>query len=77
MPSERTPRSRNWIKDDIERLVHWMEENQIKLRGKQSVWHKDVKEQVFGQNGDITVKRIGEKVQNMKNACRNARKLRE
>jgi len=61
----------------MERLVCWMEENQQSLRGKQTVWYKDVKEQVFGDNEDITVKRVGEKVQNMKNAWRNARKLQE
>ena len=42
-----------------------MEENQLKLCEKQSDWHKDLKEQVFATNSDITVKRIGEKVQNM------------
>ncbi|RPB18712.1 hypothetical protein L211DRAFT_692041 [Terfezia boudieri ATCC MYA-4762] len=47
------------------------------LRGKQLAWYKDVKEQVFGDNEDITVKRIGEKVQNMKIAWRNARKIQE
>ncbi|KAF8436722.1 hypothetical protein BGX38DRAFT_1325945 [Terfezia claveryi] len=70
-------RVRNWVKEDVERLVCWMEENQQSLRGKQSAWHKDIKEQIFGANEDITVKRIGEKVQNMKIAWRNARKLQE
>lgn len=73
--SQRTPRGRNWVKEDVERLVHWMEENQQSLRGKQSVWHNDIKEQVFAEDEDITVKRIREKVQNMKNAWRSARKL--
>ena len=54
-----------------------MDDNQLKLREKQSVWHKDLKEQVFATNADIMVKRIGEKVQNMKNAWRNARKLQD
>ena len=77
LESQRAPRSRNYIKEDVEQLVCWMEENQLKLRGKQSVWHKDLKEQVFATNSDITVKRIGEKVQNMKNAWRNARKVQD
>jgi hypothetical protein len=75
--SQKPTRNRNWAKEDMERLVCWMEENQQSLRGKQSAWHKDVKEQLFGDNEDITVKRIGEKVQNMKGAWRNARKLQE
>ncbi|KAF8418337.1 hypothetical protein EV426DRAFT_645416 [Tirmania nivea] len=49
-------RIRNWVKEDMERLVCWMEENKQSLRGKQSAWHKDAKEQVFGDNEDITVK---------------------
>jgi len=73
----KTTRSRNWLKDDMERLVCWMEENQQSLRGKQATWHKDVKEQIFAENEEITVKRIGEKVQNMKNSWRNARKIQE
>jgi len=38
-----------------------MEENQRLLRGKQGTWRKDVKEQVFVGNEEITSKRIGEK----------------
>ena len=30
-----------------------MEDNQEKLRGKQSAWHKDVKEEIFGDEDDI------------------------
>ena len=36
-----------WSKDEIDRLVGWMEENRDNLKGKQSNWHKDVKEEVF------------------------------
>jgi len=36
--------------------------------------HKDVKEQVLGESEETILKRIEEKVQNMKNAWRNARK---
>ena len=43
MASQRTSRQRNWTKEEMERLVGWMEENQESLRGKQAVWHKDVK----------------------------------
>lgn len=45
-----------------------MEENEKLLRGKQIVWHKEIKEQVFGDDEYITVKRISEKISNMKKA---------
>lgn len=52
-----------WIKEDIERLVAWMEEHQEKLRGKQAAWHKDVNDQIFAEDEWITVKQNKEKVQ--------------
>jgi len=74
---QKTPRSRNWLKENMERLVCWMEENQQSLCGKQSVWHKDVKEQVFAKGGETTMKQIGEKVQNMENAWGGSHKLQD
>jgi len=50
-----------WTRDEVERLISWMEDNQEKLRGKQVAWHKEVKEQVFGAEEHITMKRIPEK----------------
>ncbi|KAF8427057.1 hypothetical protein EV426DRAFT_715314 [Tirmania nivea] len=44
-PEEKTYMA--WSKDDVERLVGWMEENQEALRGQQKKWHKDIKEEVF------------------------------
>ncbi|KAF8430147.1 hypothetical protein EV426DRAFT_708274 [Tirmania nivea] len=52
--SQKSTRQRTWPKEDMERLVCWMEDNQEKLRGKQAAWHKDVKEQVFAEDPDIT-----------------------
>jgi len=57
--------------------VGWMEENEESLRGKQSAWHKEAKDQVFADHDEITVKRIKEKAQNMRVAWKEARKLRE
>jgi len=56
-----------------------MEENQELLRGKQSEWHKRVKAQVFRDEGDeyITVKKIGEKVNNMKKCWKEAKAMQE
>jgi len=36
-----------WSKEELKQLVAWIEENPEQLRGKQAVWHKDVKDQVF------------------------------
>jgi len=33
-----------WTRDEVERLISWVENNQEQLRGKQIVWHKEVKE---------------------------------
>ena len=75
--SQRTSRTRNWNKEDMEGLVHWMDDHQQSLRGKQSVWHKDVKELVFVESEDIMIKRISMKAANMKGTWRNARKSQE
>ena len=60
--------SKAWSKIEIELLVEWMEDNQEELRGKQNIWHKQVKEEVFTNEEHITVKRIVEKAVNMKAA---------
>ncbi|KAF8445291.1 hypothetical protein BGX38DRAFT_1331077 [Terfezia claveryi] len=59
-------KNKAWDKSDVERLVAWMEDNQEKLRGKQSAWHKDVKEEIFKDDDDMTIKRIREKAVNIK-----------
>ena len=61
----------------MERLVVWMEENQEKLCGKQISWQKDVKEQQFPNNDHITVKKITDKVANMKRAWKDARAMQD
>lgn len=73
--SQRTVRS--WTKAEVERLVIWMEANQECVRGKQSAWHKEVKEQVFADADHITVKRIREKAVNMRSGWKHARAYRE
>ncbi|KAF8426234.1 hypothetical protein EV426DRAFT_661134 [Tirmania nivea] len=44
-----------WSKEEVEKLIGWMEENQEALRGLQRKWHKDVKEEVFADDENITV----------------------
>lgn len=47
-----------------------MEDNYLLLRGKQITWHKQVKDEVFSNDNHITVKKLGDKVFNMKKAWR-------
>ncbi|KAF8430248.1 hypothetical protein EV426DRAFT_713247 [Tirmania nivea] len=51
---------RPWKREEVERLVGWMEENQELLRGKQV---------------HITVKKISEKMSNMKKAWKDAKAM--
>ena len=30
-----------WVKDEVEQLIAWMEDNPEELQGKQYRWHKD------------------------------------
>lgn len=67
-----------WTKDEIERMIGWMEDHPLEIRGKQSSWHKDIKDEVFKDNAHVTVRRICDKATNMKKqwggatAARNA-----
>ena len=64
------------MKEELERLAAWMEEDPGGLRGKQAVWHKNLKEQVFGGDEHVTVKRISDKAANMKGQWREASAMR-
>ena len=57
----------------------WIEDNRELLRGKQLTWHKLVKEEVFIDNTDehIVVKKITEKVNNMKKRWKEAKAMQE
>ncbi|KAF8426188.1 hypothetical protein EV426DRAFT_704117 [Tirmania nivea] len=47
-----------WSKEEVEKLIGWMEENQEALRGLQRKCYKYVKEEVFADDENITVNRI-------------------
>jgi len=53
-----------------------MEENPEQLRGKQAVWHKDVKDQAFKNDEHVTVKRICDKAANMRRQWRDTLAMR-
>ena len=69
--------SQPWWRSQVERLIDWMEEHLEDLRGKQVTWHKDVKEQLFSNDNHITVRKITNKVANMKRAWRDARAMQD
>ena len=52
-----------------------MEDNQDKLRSKQITWYKEVKEEAFADDDNITVKKISEKVSNMKRVWKDAKAM--
>lgn len=56
-----------WSKEEVERLIGWMERNLEDARGKQVAWHKSVKDEVFGNDKHITVKMISDKLTDLKN----------
>jgi len=53
-----------------------MEDHQEEIRGKEVQWHKEVKEQVFEDEEHIPVKRIIEKMGNMRKAWKGAKTFR-
>jgi len=65
-----------WSKEELEQFVAWMEENPEKLRGKQAVWHKDVKDQVFKNDEHVMMKRICDKAANMRRQWRDTSAMR-
>ena len=69
--------NQQWAKEEVEQLVGWMEDNISCLDGKQLTWHKEVKEDLFPENDIITVKKINNKVNNMKKHWKDARAMAE
>jgi len=65
-PNSQHSSSTAWSREEVECLIRWIEEHEEYLRGKQSAWHKQVKEEVFSNHDHITVKRIADKTTNMK-----------
>ena len=64
---------RPWTRDEVERIIAWMEDHEEEIRGKQVQWHKEVKEQVFADEEHIPVKRITEKMGSMRKAWKGAK----
>ena len=80
MSSQGTPRGEDgfkWSREDTAKLVAWMEVNPDQLRGKQSVWHKEVKDAEFADSQIISVKRVRDKATNLKVQWKAAKALQE
>ena len=52
-----------------------MEENQEKLRGKQITWYKEVKDAEFADEDHITVKKISDKLGNMRRVWKDTKAM--
>ena len=67
-----------WTKDEIERLIDWMEDNPEELRGKQAAWHRKIVDKIFNTAKDkhIDVKKICDKATNMKKQWRDTSAFR-
>ena len=61
----------------MEKLIAWMEDNPDDLLGKQSRWHRDMKDEVFPNDEHITTKKINDKISNMKRQWKEAKALQE
>ena len=61
----------------MERLIEWMEEHLDELRGKQITWQKDAKEQLFPNDSHIMIRKLTDKVANMKRAWKEARAMQD
>ena len=57
-----TTTQRPWTRDEVERIIVWIEDHEEAIQGKQVQWHKEVKAQVFADEEHILVKRITEKM---------------
>jgi len=72
-----TTTPRPWTRDEVERIIAWMEDHEEEIRGKQVQWHKEVKEQVFAAEEHIPVKRITEKMGNKRKARKGVKAVQE
>ncbi|KAF8455563.1 hypothetical protein BGX38DRAFT_1167562 [Terfezia claveryi] len=49
-------------KEETEDLISWMEDNLEVMKGKQALWYKQVKDDLFESKDQITAVRIGQKI---------------
>jgi hypothetical protein len=64
-----------WQRREIELLLGWMEQNSNLMNGKQIVWHRLLKNTTFPDAEHITVKKISDKVQNMRRSYNKAKQM--
>ena len=66
-----------WQKDEVERLVGWIEEHVDLLQGKPSGWTRQAKEEAFSSSRDdhISANKIRDKVRNLQVVYNKAKQL--
>ena len=66
-----------WQKEEVERLIGWIEEHVDQMQGKRNEWAKQAKEEVFSTPLDdhITAKKIQDKARNMRTAYNKAKQM--
>lgn len=69
------PRPIPWTREEVERLIAWMEDDRERVYTNQRAWHKDVKAEAFADDEHITVERITEKCVEMKKSWKAARNI--
>ena len=61
----------------MEQLIEWIEKHPEELRGKEIIWQKDAKEQLWPNDAHITIRKLTDKVANMKRAWKEAREMQD
>lgn len=69
--------TRGWKREETEKLVAWIEENEPATRGSIATWAKHAKEEAFPEDENIDVKKIKSKFHNLKSSYKAARVVLE
>ena len=66
-----------WPKEEVERLIDWIEEHVDLMQGKRSGWAKQAREEAFSTSTDdhIGVKNIQDKARNTRTAYNKAEQM--
>ena len=67
-----------WQKEEVERLIGWIEEHVDQMQGKRNEWAKQAKEEVFSTSLDdhISAKKIQDKARDMRTAYKKVKQMK-
>lgn len=74
--SQRSKAYKPWQKEEVERLIGWLEGHVDLTEGKQSEWTKRAKEEVFSLDDHISTDKIRYKTRNLQTAYNKANRMR-